>query len=45
MSADLDSTELYENDVWRVIESNLPTSRFGVRASNINNVPMLFGKK
>ena len=40
----LDSTEIYRNDVWTTVASKLYAKLWGVRAANLNNNVLLFGK-
>ena len=40
----LDSTEIYRNDVWTTVAGKLYAKLWGVRAANLNNNVLLFGK-
>ena len=40
----LDSTEIFRNDVWTTVASKLYEKLWGVRAANLNNNVLLFGK-
>ena len=40
----LDSTEIMENDIWR-LSAPLPSARFGLKAASLGNTIFLFGKK
>ena len=40
----LDSTEIYRNDVWTTVADKLYAKLWGVRAANLNNNVLLFGK-
>ena len=40
----LDSTEIMENDIWR-LSAPLPSARFGLKAASLENTIFLFGEK
>jgi len=42
-TGDLDSTEIFHNNVWRIVAGKLPVGMYGMSVATINNRVLMFG--
>ena len=43
-TADLDTTEIYVDNIWRIITTRLPEGILGLQIKTLDNRVLLFGK-